>query len=142
MVRLSIGLSVTILALTSPLAARGGDVDAVRASTGKVQAVKDLLKGMPAVYAGHKVAAVKALDAAEAELWDAIKAGGKTSAVRYELTVKGPKKLSKCADVLKQVSEELRDARGGMQGHCASARRHVEVAIAELEKAQSEGKGR
>jgi hypothetical protein len=140
MLRLCTGLLAAGLLLSRPVAAHAGDVEAVRVCAGQVMAVKDFVKGMPNRFAGHKKAAVTSLESAEADLWKAIRAGGARTAIRSELPVGGRNKLAKCITFLKEVRQELKDAQGGMAGHCVRARRHVEAAIEQLEKAQSAGR--
>ncbi|MFO0876185.1 MAG: hypothetical protein U0840_02340 [Gemmataceae bacterium] len=140
MLRLSTGLFAATYLLTSAVAVHAGDVQSVRVNAGKVMAVKDFLKGMPKKFAGHKAEAIASLESAEAELWKAIKSGGASSAIRYELSTGGGKKLANCISLLQEVRQELKDAQGGMAGHCLRARRHVEAALDQLEKAQGAGK--
>jgi hypothetical protein len=125
-----------------PVAAYPGDVDAVRVSTGKVMAVKDFVSGMPKVFKGHREAVISSLESAEAEMWKAISAGGASTVFRYKLTISGGNKIGKCIAVLQDVRQELKDAQGGMKGHCLRARQHIEAAIEHLEMAQSVGKNR
>ena len=81
-------------------------------------AVKEFLKGMPNKFAGHKAAAITSLESAEADLWKAIRAGGASTAIKYELSIRGGNKMAKCITFLKEVRMELKDAQGGMKGHC------------------------
>ncbi len=133
--------NVSLGGIVSPsptrFAAHDGDVDAVRVCAGKVMAVKEFLKGMPNKFAGHKAAAITSLESAEADLWKAIRAGGASTAIKYELSIRGGNKMAKCITFLKEVRMELKDAQGGMKGHCARGRRRVEAAIKQLEKTQS-----
>jgi hypothetical protein len=115
-----------------------GDVETVRVRAGEVMAVKDFVSGMPPkAFKGHKEAVISSLESAEAELWKAIAAGGASSAIRYNLTTSGGNKIGKCIAKLQDVCQELKNAEGGMQGHCLRARHDVEAAIEQLEMSQT-----
>jgi hypothetical protein len=102
MLRQFTGLFAALL-LSAPVGVRAGDVQSVRVSAGKVMAVKDFLKGLPSRFGGHKAAAIASLEAAEAELWKAIKAGGASAAVRADAPAGGRAKLAKSIAFLQDV---------------------------------------